>query len=299
MDTSSTQATIYSDPVYTPTRSRKRTCLGSDGSEVLYSGCGVITERIETETKSEECESRFKNTDVTLYETKVVISFKVQIYEKWSTDLLVRTSSYYTYLSQLYIRAFLVRLQTIQRVTGGTSNYAGLSSLSTRTQCLFSTVRVVRFTRVTSNFILSGRKRREIDEDPSEILAELEVVYDTLAEADGSTDSGLTEDAEKELTDALQDAVEDEIEAETDSQVTDADEFKEGDPNYLDTAKVEKTEMEDVILTDETKTTTSTTTTSAPTTTTSTTVTTTTQTTTTTSTKSNSNSTTTNTDITT
>ena len=262
-DASSTQATIFQDDIYIPTRYRFRSCVSSAETTVFYSSaCGDVSDRVETEEENpiSQCESRFENNDSSLYETKVIVSFKVQIYEKWSTDLTETDSKYFIYLSQLYSRAFIPTLQKIQK-TGIDSDSPSLSSLNSSWKMFFATVRVTSFNKATDTE-LSRRKRQAIEaadeEIRSEIEAKLEAVFNTLVDADEENTSGVTSDAEEELKEALKTAVEEETKAETENKLTDFNSFKENDRNYVSDVKADQAELEDVILAEDKTTTEST-----------------------------------------
>ena len=103
----------------------------------------------------------FDNDNDSLKETKIVVTFSVQIYEAWSTDLTDSSSDYYIAMAELYNQYFLSTLKSITA-----SNVTSASDMA------YSTSRVVSFSQPTS------RKKRSTDDTESEINTGFEVIYD-------------------------------------------------------------------------------------------------------------------------
>ena len=117
-----------------------------------------------------------------LFETKIVVSFEITIYEQWTDDLTDHTSDYFIALSELYVQ-YLLPMVNITSVSGAD-------------EIKFSTCRV-------NKFLLGSRRRRATsDGEESNIIADFETLYDVLVETESSS-SGLTDDAEESISQDL------------------------------------------------------------------------------------------------
>ena len=265
---SPSKATIFSDNIYEPTSHRSRSCASSERNTFLdKSACGDVIDSLESKTQipSFVCERRFNETDSLMYETKLVVPFKVQISEKWSKNLKKSTTAYFKYLSALYSHAFVTPLQKIQMM-GGVSNSTYLSKLDSDWKISFSAVRVTSFVEANGTALpqiehvtLSPqselfRRQRQAKESAilgiyELILLQLEAVFYILADADTQNVSGVTLDAEKELKSALREAVEKETKSKTENKLT----YRIGQPNFVDDVETDEAEFEDVLLSNQTK----------------------------------------------
>ena len=263
-DNSSARVTLFSGDNYIPTRVRFRSCKASNNSTVSYRfACGPMTDRMEIDEHFlEDCESRFNASDSSLFETKIIVLLRTQIFEKWSIDLTNTSSAYFRYLSQFYSSELITPLKNIKKI-GGDYDSAGLSSLISSWKILFSSVRVISFTEATELFLkdiehvtLSSLPKSNIrrlierqtgtaarDEAPIEIKVEVEAVFDTLADEDDNNVSGVTANAEKTLKETLKTTIEETMASEIENKIANPADIQDGETNFVDNFEVYKTEF--------------------------------------------------------
>ena len=150
------------------------------------------------------------------------------IYEEWTIDLADSLSAYYVVLEEIYVQYFMDVLKSISTV-----DVSSTSAIS------FSTCRVVSFTQVSSN-------------TDSHIDANFEVIYDILADADSSTTSGLSIEAEFAIVSEIESSIETALDEVTEL-LADTDQALDGQTNFLSKPKVVDTEFEREILAAEVK----------------------------------------------
>ena len=115
-------------------------------------------------------------------ETKIVITFTATIQEKWTINLTDSSSYYYVALAETYIQFFMATLKSIS-----TDDVPSTSAIS------FWTCRVSSFTQLSR-----PRKKRNTDSEQY-IVADFEVIYDTLADTDSSRTSGISTSTESAI----------------------------------------------------------------------------------------------------
>ena len=176
-----------------------------------------------------KCTNVFNNTESSLTETKIVVSFEVTIYEEWIDDLNDGESDYHVALAEIYVQYFMPKLHEIS-----TADVSSASAIS------LSTCRVSSFTQSSVS-----RRRRTADNETN-IDADFEVIYDILAEADSSTTSGLTSSAKSAITSEIESSLETALQELV--ELTDKDDRTAGDTNFITEPVVTETKFENDIL---------------------------------------------------
>ena len=236
--------TLFNDlSKHRPKRFRRRDCqyYGEDNvlTKILVAeshGRCLPEDMIETEFKTEDYQCEVTNSAFEeelpqgQVETKVVVDFKVEIYEEWNENLLDVNSDEFNNLAELYILGFLEGLKAVAN-----------------DNVRFATVRVISFTKIGE----SSRRRRRRSDDLSKIEAEFESVYSVRAEEDatGTQESGVSQVAAAQITDQIQTSVDEKVN-EVINPRTSLDEWQPGSLNFLDKARVEEPVFERAIVAD-------------------------------------------------
>lgn len=223
--------TLFNDlDKHLPKRFRRRPCVYYGENDVLTTvlvadsnGRCAPEDMIETDFKTEgyQCEtnSAFEEPlPENQVETKVVVDFKVQIYERWNDNLLNDNSTEFNNLAELYILGFLNGLQA-----------AGNENVK------FATVRVIAFVKVDEPEGQTRRRRRAAD--LSKIEAEFESVYSVRGEADATQESGVSQVAASAITNQIKSNVDQKVNEIISPRNT--DDWTPGSLNFLAKAVVE------------------------------------------------------------
>ena len=169
-----------------------------------------------------------------MIETKIIVTFRVTIYEAWTTNLTESSSDYFVAMAELYVQFFMPALKTISKV-----------NVSSTTDIEFSTCLVSSFTQSSYS-----RKRRTAD-SKIYIDAYFEVIYDILTDADSSTASGMTTSAQEAITSEIETSIETALQELV--GFSDKDNHTAGETNFITRPQVTKTEFENEILAAEVK----------------------------------------------
>ena len=161
-------------------------------------------------------------------ETKIVITFTATIQEKWTTDLTDSSSNYYVALAETYIQFFMEILKSIS-----TDDVPSTTAIS------FWTCRVSSFTQSSS-----PRRKRNTDSEKY-IVADFEVIYDILADADSSSTSGISTSIESAIISEIEFWVETVLQELV--KLTQQENHTVEDTNFITKPEVTKTEFENLI----------------------------------------------------
>ena len=160
--------------------------------------------------------------------TKIVITFTVTIQEQWTIDLTDSSSNYYVALAETYIQYFMATLKSIS-----TDDVPSTTAIS------FWTCRVSSFTQLSS-----PRTKRNTDSEKY-IVADFEVIYDTLADTDSSRTSGISTSTESAIISEIEFWVENVLQDLV--ELTEQNNHIAEDTHFITEPKVTKTEFENFI----------------------------------------------------
>ena len=135
--------TLFNDlEKHTPERYRERDCMIKDATDGTLSVVVDITnqkgcpweEKTENELQSPivYCESNFNNEDDSLFETKVIVDFKLSLYEEWDADLNDQESQKFQELAEKYEHGLQKKMVDI-------------ASVDEEAKYKFATIRVLKF----------------------------------------------------------------------------------------------------------------------------------------------------------
>ena len=228
--------TIFNDfDKHLPKRSRERHCtlILDDGTEQTesvghVSGNCRFEDKLETEYQSVDdytkCESNTifpNNEDTTLIETKVIVDFKISIYEPWTPALLDTTSATFIHLSELYIHTFVSAFATIN-----TDTYK------------FATLRVKKFTLLEQGALIRRKRAFNDDSYRSSIEAEMESVFNVLVPSEATVaqengDNNVDLDLAGTINAQAEEQIKDIVKVEVEKKISEvASDIVEGEGDY-------------------------------------------------------------------
>ena len=161
-------------------------------------------------------------------ETKIVITFTATIKENWTINLTDSSSNYYVALAEKYIQFFMATLKSIS-----TDDVPSTTAIS------FWTCRVSSFTQLSS-----PRTKRNTDSEKY-IVADFEVIYDTLADTDSSRTSGISTSTESAIISEIEFWVENVLQDLV--ELTEQNNHIAEDTHFITEPKVTETEFENFI----------------------------------------------------
>ena len=221
--------TIFNDlEKHMPKRIRERECEFSNGTTTLanhVSGNCPFSDKMETERQNvfyyTRCVSVFEGVEIddeVEIETKVIVDFEVEIYEKWSAELKDSQSDAFTDLAEIYILGFLEALQEINQVEG-------------TSEIQFATIRVIRFELIEEDFVAFQRKR-SIPQD--KIRTVFETVYDIIAPKDEAKETKIVEQSQMEINQDIAAQIFDKVRTTVEEKIVKAPEdHQAGELNFL------------------------------------------------------------------
>ena len=208
-----------------PKRYRSRNCISSQNSIITNIAVNsendenqtcLFEDKIQSETKTiySTCTNIFNNIDDTLYETKIIAFFSVNILEIWTSDLNDDETKYFQVMAGIYTMFFQEILKELST-----------TEISSATNIQFASIHV-------TNFRKSSRQTRSATAT-MEIMMDVEVIYDILADSDPNRSSGITENIETDSRSELSVALTDKL----DSAISIIDEIDHsfGDTNFAST----------------------------------------------------------------